>query len=323
MADMVETMAYAYRDDTDIPWHRFGKRCRTDLTPRQFLKEASLDWRVQLMPSYVWWNNSLKPTGDSALIRDSDGAVLTTVSDGWHPVQNEEAFDFFGEFCFSGDMTMETGGSLRNGKMVWAMAKVNESFEVFGHDRVESYLLFSNPHEYGKCIDIRFTPVRVVCNNTLTMALSGRGDLSVRLTHRKRFDAELVKKTLGIAHKRLVEYRELATLLGSKRATQENVVEFFTQIFPHTNKDKANTEMSRVGKQVMDLIPQQPGAKFAEGSWWQVFNACTYAIDHTLGRSPENRLWNAWYGQERTRKIKAMELATDFATQSADLEIAA
>lgn len=317
-----DTMAYAYRSDADIPWHKFGKRCHPDLSPQQFLVQSGLAWEVELIPSFVKYGDQDLLTGDHALVRNSDGKVLTNVSGNWHPVQNYEAFEFFNEFCASGDMTMETGGSLHGGKMVWAMAKVNESFEVFGHDRVESFLLFSNPHEYGKSIDIRFTPVRVVCNNTLTLALAGRGDLSVKLSHRKKFDPDMVKKTLGIAHERLAQYRDLAVLLGSKKAEKQDVVEYFKQLFPHTNPEKAPTEISRVGKQVMDLIETQPGAKYAAGSWWQVFNATTYATDHLLGRTDETRLWNAWYGQERTRKIKAMELATDYATQSPDLNVA-
>jgi phage/plasmid-like protein (TIGR03299 family) len=327
MAALVETMAYAYRGtNADIPWHGFGTQCHPDTPPADFLKKAGLDWDVVLRPSFITFKgpNDQYPrtiaTGDQALVRETDGKVLTNVSGTWFPVQNSEAFDFFNEFVAAGDMTMETGGSLRDGKMVWAMAKVSESFEVFGHDKVDSYMLFSNPHEYGKGIDIRFTPVRVVCNNTLTLALATKGDLQIKLSHRKKFDPEMVKEALGIAHERLVEYRDMAKLLGSKKAEKESVVEFFQRIFPHTSKEKATTEMSKVGAQVMETIETQPGNEFARGSWWQVFNSVTYATDHTLGKTPENRLWNAWYGAERNRKLKAMQLATEYAARSGDLE---
>lgn len=322
MAAHVETMAYAYRNDSDIPWHKFGERCHPDLTPQQFLVKAGLAWEVEMIPSVIPYGDDMIPTGDSALVRNSDGKVLTNVSGSWHPVQNHEAFDFFTEFCAAGEMTMETGGSLHEGKMVWAMAKVNEGFEIFGEDRVESYLLFSNPHEYGKSIDIRFSPVRVVCHNTLTMALAGRADLSVKLSHRRAFNPEMVKKTLGIAHERLAQYRDLALLLGSKKAEKENVVEYLKQLFPHSNEGRAQSDLSRVGNQVNKLIASQPGAKFAEGSWWQVFNATTYYTDHVASRDAETRLWNSWYGKERTRKIQAMELATQYAIDSDDLKIA-
>lgn len=74
---------------------------------------------------------------------------------------------------------MHTAGSLKGGQQVWALAKIKESFDVFGDDTVESYLLFSNPHQYGKSINVRFTPVRVVCNNTLTMSLESKADRAV------------------------------------------------------------------------------------------------------------------------------------------------
>ena len=76
--------------------------------------------------------------------------------------------------------------------MVWALAKVKDSFELFGGDKVDSYLLFSNPHQYGKSIDVRFTPIRVVCNNTLSMSLGMEADKSVRVGHRVEFDADAV-----------------------------------------------------------------------------------------------------------------------------------
>jgi len=119
------------------------------------------------------------------LFRSSDGKILSVVSGDWNPVQNHEAFEFFNDFVMAGDMKMHTAGSLREGKNVWALAKVNDDFEILGGDKVEPYLLFSNPHEYGKCIDVRFTAIRVVCNNTLTLALGSTSDLVVRLNHRR------------------------------------------------------------------------------------------------------------------------------------------
>ena len=98
---------------------------------------------------------------------------------------------------------MHTAGSLRDGEYVWALAKVKESFDVFGEDTIDSYLLFSNPHKYGKSIDVRFTPIRVVCNNTLTMSLEAESKNSVRLSHRTEFNPDMVKETLGIAHREI------------------------------------------------------------------------------------------------------------------------
>jgi len=164
MAHNVETMAYA----GEVPWHGLGVQVSNDLTPNQMMEKAGLDWSVIECPSYIEHDGKKIETGQRALVRSTDGRILTNVGPVWNPVQNEDAFNFFSEYVLAGDMEMHTAGSLRNGQIVWALAKVKESFDLFGGDQVDSYLLFSNPHRYGHSIDVRFTPIRVVCNNTLS-----------------------------------------------------------------------------------------------------------------------------------------------------------
>jgi len=314
MAHMVETMAYA----GETPWHGLGVPVLPDLTPAQMLEKANLNWTVDKVPAYVDYNGQKLPTGRQALVRSSDSKVLTTISDDWEPVQNETAFEFFNDFVMAGDMEMHTAGSLREGNMVWALAKVKESFSLFkGKDEVESYLLFSNPHEYGKSIDIRFTPIRVVCNNTLTLSLSQKSDMMVRLNHRKAFNADQVKETMGIAKTKLSQYKDMAEFLSQKKFTNENVVDYFKTIFPLTTtkevKEGEVIKMSRPAALAMDIMDTQPGAEFGRGTWWQAFNATTYSIDHLLGHNQETRLNSAWYGTNRTKKIQALEKAVEFA----------
>ena len=176
MAHMVETMAYS----GSVPWHGLGVAVSNDLTPTQMMQKAGLDWRVDEVDCFIKTRNGDVKTGQKALVRSTDDRILTTVGENWNPVQNSDAFEFFSEYVMAGDMEMHTAGSLKDGQMVWALAKVKESFELFKGDTVESYLLFSNPHQYGKSIDIRFTPIRVVCNNTLTLSLDSKTEKSVR-----------------------------------------------------------------------------------------------------------------------------------------------
>ena len=308
MAHMIETMAYA----GETPWHGLGKKVLPDLTPAQMLKEANLDWTVEKVPTFITRKGKKIATDQRALVRSSDDAILTMVSDDWKPVQNAEAFEFFHEFVMEGDMEMHTAGSIKDGKNVWALAKVKESFEILGGDRVDSYLLFSNPHEYGKSIDIRFTPIRVVCNNTLTLALNNSSDLSVRLNHRRSFDGDMVKRTLGIASTKMDSYKETAEFLASKRYNEENLTEYLNSLFPAMSKDNKKV-MSRPAEQILSVMETQPGAEYGEGSWWQAFNAVTFATDHLLGHTQESRLQSAWYGQNRNRKVQALEKAVEYA----------
>lgn len=314
MAHEVETMAYA----GEVPWHGLGVRVINDLTPTQMLDKAGLNWTVDKVPAYVDYNGQKLETGKQALVRSSDARVLTMISEDWEPVQNETAFEFFNDFVMAGDMEMHTAGSLKQGNMVWALAKVKDSFSLFkGKDTVESYLLFSNPHEYGKSIDIRFTPIRVVCNNTLTLSLNQKSDMMVRLNHRRAFDADMVKNTMGIAKNKLGQYKEMAEFLTSKSYKADTVVEYFQTIFPLTStkltEEEQKLKMSRPAATAHGVLESQPGAEFGAGSWWQAFNATTFAIDHLLGRTADTRIQSSWYGTNRNKKIQALEKAVEFA----------
>lgn len=309
MAHMVETMAYA----GEVPWHGLGKQVHADLTPEQMLVEAGLDWEVERIPAYAMVNGEQVAVGKSALVRTSDSKVLDVVGDDWNPVQNAEAFDFFNDFVMAGNMEMHTAGSLRGGQLVWALAKVKDAgFDLFGGDRVDAHLLFSNPHMYGKSINVRFTPIRVVCNNTLSLSLSEASKNSVKVSHRTVFDAESVKKTMGIATEKMANYREMAEFLGTKRYTEETAKEYLARLFPVGGDAKRKTE-SKSAKNIYELLELQPGANYAEGTYWQLFNGVTYYVDHQMGRTDDNRLTSAWFGSGASKKQDAMELALELA----------
>lgn len=312
MAHLVETMAYA----GEVPWHGLGKAVPADLSPAQMLKAAELDWTVDKHPAFATIDGEQKAVGWSALVRSSDNNILDVVSNDWNPIQNSEAFEFFHEYCLNGDMEMHTAGSLKNGQIVWALAKVKESFELFKGDQVDSYLLFTNPHRFGQCIDIRFTPIRVVCNNTLTLSLSQQSDRVVKKNHRSMFDAAKVKEELGIATQKLAKYKEMAEFLGAKRYTNDTVKNYFNEVFPSLGKKDPSLDsekLSRGAKSALAVLETQPGAQFAEGSWWQAFNAVTFLTDHKIGRSADTRLQSAWFGPNKNLKIRALETAVEYA----------
>jgi len=315
MAHMVETMAYA----GEVPWHGLGVPVSNDLTPAQMMKKAGLDWQVREVDTFIEYNGNKQFTGNKCLVRETDGRILTTVGENWNPVQNETAFEFFSEFVSEGNMEMHTAGSLKDGQMVWALAKVKDSFELFGGDTVESYLLFSNPHQYGKAIDVRFTPIRVVCNNTLTLSLESKAERSVRIGHRVEFDPSEVKQALGIAAEKLETYKDMASFLGKKRFTADAYIEYLNTVFPRTADKKVQGKalsvdtLSRNAKLAYDSLETQPGAQFAEGSWWQAFNSVTFITDHVQGRNEDNRLYSSWFGGNQIRKRDALKTAIEFA----------
>ena len=316
MAHMIEhragkaSMAYA----GEVPWHGLGTRVPADLTPDQMLEAANLNWTVRKLRASVRVGHDSRRiyVGRSALLRDCDDELLSVVSDDWNPVQNHEAFAFFNDFIAAGDMEMHTAGSLCGGQIVWALAKVKESFTLFKGDQVDSYLLFTNFHRYGFSTDIRFTPVRVVCNNTLSVSLSAKLANMAKFNHTKAFDPEIAKAALGFTHDQLAKYKEQAAFLGSKQYTNETVVEYFKRIFPLSGSTQKK-EMSKNATLAMDVLDKQPGADFAPGTWWNAYNAVTYLTDHVIGHNANNRINSAWYGDGKKRKEDALTEAMDFA----------
>lgn len=306
MAHEVESMAYA----GEVPWHGLGTKVPANLSAYEMLKAADLDWKVKRVPNLIKWNGEYKETGDFKLVRDTDGKIFDNISEGWNEIQNHEAADFFYDFVEEGKMEMHTAGSLRGGAFVWFLAKVKESFTLGGKDHVDAHLLFTVPHQYGAATFIGLTPIRVVCMNTLRMALSRRGEYNVRISHATKFDPEIVKETLGLTHTKMDEFKEMAAFLSKRKASKDQVEEFLKSVFPAASEDK----LSRPAKTVLDVLETQPGAEFFPGTWWNAFNGITYAIDHLLGQSTDTRLTSAWYGVNKAKKLTALDKALEMAS---------
>ena len=266
MSHEIETMAYA----GEVPWHGLGVPVSNDLTPNQMMTKAGLDWTVEQVDSFIEMDGKKVPTGWKSLVRSTDKKILTNIGQVWNPVQNEDAFNFFSEYVLAGDMEMHTAGSLKGGQMVWALAKVKESFDLFGGDQVE-------------------------------------------------FNADSVKTALGIAGNKLQVYKEMAEFLGSKRFTQDSLIEYYNTVFPRsTDKRVQNLNLSvetlsKNAKSCYDVLNTQPGAKYAEGSWWQAFNSYTFVTDHFQGRNADNRMYSSWFGGNQIKKRNALETAIKFA----------
>jgi phage/plasmid-like protein (TIGR03299 family) len=316
MVNGVAQMAYA----GETPWHGLGTKVAPDLSPIQIMSKAGLDWSVE--KETMTTASGVEIEGKKALVRSSDNKVLDVVGDGWNPVQNETAFEFFSEYTLAGDMEMHTAGSLKGGQMVWALAKIKESFDILGGDQVDSYLLFSNPHKYGKAIDVRFTPIRVVCNNTLSMSLGEKVANSVTLNHRNEFNPAMVKEQMGIASEKFAKYKEMAEFLSTKRFSMDALVQYYNEVFPRTYQGKKDvqvktfSDLSSNGQKAYSFLETQPGANYGEGSWWQALNSVTYLTDHKMGREVDSRLSSAWFGANQTRKIRAVEKAVEYAVSA-------
>ena len=315
MADSKESMVYA----GETFRHGFGKRLEGAPTPKEIQRAANLDWTVRKVPLTYELNGTQRASGRYALLRDSDNQLLDTVPENWQPVQNDEAFAFFEHFTKVGDMTMVAAGSLMDGRRVFALARVEDSFHLAKapQDVIESYLLFTNPHQYGHSVDIRFTPIRIVCTNALTLALGQRdSEYRVSFNHARGYDESAALEVIGRAGGKLSTYREQADFLASRNYNGESLEKYFREVFrpltPPRQRESGEEPPPRNYQRALEVVENQPGCRFAAGTWWNAFNAVTYLTDHKIGRN-ETRLGTAFYGHGKTRKLKALHLAMAYA----------
>jgi phage/plasmid-like protein (TIGR03299 family) len=324
MSAEIETMAYAHA----TPWHGLGTRVDGKMTPEQISKAAKIDWTVSkvklALSEGAHKGKELK--NKFALVRDTDGRVLSMVGSVYNPIQNADAMSFFKKFVDAGHMTMETAGSLREGSFVWGLAKIGADFKLGNGDRVEGYLLMASPHVLGKAALYQFTAVRVVCMNTFTAALGstlqGRAG-AFRIPHSMVFDDTMKKKAeeaLGISKKQLSEFQQVAELLSKRKVKAAEVDKYFYKVLrtkPQVIKDIEANEANppRLLEKLKHSFEVSPGAELAsaKGTAWGLFNAVTYTADHTLGSTPDNRLTNAWLGSTAQMKRWALECAIELA----------
>lgn len=317
MVDGKAQMAYV----GEVPWHTLGTKMEGNPSPRQMMKAAGLDWEVEMVQAEISMGGKILALPDDyACVRLTGKApkeedILTTGSKNWMPVQNKDAFDFFAKFVKEGSMTMETAGALgHNGNMVWAMARLTEAFKVFKGDDISPYLLFSNPFKYGKAIDVRLCFERVVCANTMAIALGEKGSNVFRISHVQQFDPKKAEKTLGLSKEAMDSFKDQAQFLGSVSYKDELLKEYFAEVFPNLTKDASRKkELSRPATMAMEVVETQPGADIRPNTWWQAFNAVTYLTNHKLS---DNRVTSAnslLYGPNQKRNVDAFALALDYA----------
>lgn len=301
------SMAYT----NEVPWHGLGFRVdgATIKSAKEMMKAAKIDWLVEKTPVFDEAGNQIN--GAFQVRRVKDKQHYSIVGADYIPVQNADAFEFFTEYLEAGDATMETAGSLRNGEYVWGLARLDKSFKLKHNDVVNGYVLVGIPHKKGKSVVIRTTSIRVVCNNTLTMALAEH-----RHSHRTAFTDQTIrdaKEKLGIAREQMDQFEETARTLQKKALSREDVLSVLAPIFS-PNSDLAELtkkyqggelgERTKLG-QLMGALEHAPGAQPDNG--WGVLNAVTYYADHMASRSSDKRLTNAWFGKTASQKTQVME----------------
>lgn len=225
MAANVESMFYV----REAPWHGLGKRVEQALNSEEALHEAGLDWTVLQKP--IQTEDQMAITGFKANIRASDNRVLGVVTDRYKIVQNHEAFAFTDELLGEG-VRYETAGSLQNGKKVWLLAKLPEHYIISG-DRISPYLVFSNSHDGSGSIKVAMTPIRIVCQNTLNLALSSAKRIwSTIHTGNIKSKLDEAKKTLLLAEFYMDRLGTEVERLNKIKIPDHKVIEYINLLIP-------------------------------------------------------------------------------------------
>lgn len=225
MSANVESMFYV----RETPWHGLGIRVMEAPDSKDALIAAGLDWNVVQEPIYTTENNPI--SGYKANVRDSDRRVLGVVTDRYKVVQNQEAFAFTDELLGQG-VRYETAGSLQDGRKVWLLAHMPHEYIISG-ERISPYLLFSNTHDGSGAIKVALTPIRVVCNNTLNLALR-TAQRSWSMIHTGNIQSKMkeAKDTLFKAERYMDELGKEFEKLRMQKLSDQQVMDYIEILLP-------------------------------------------------------------------------------------------
>lgn len=315
----------AYTGDT--PWHGFGTRVEGLQTAQDMLRHAGLLWTVSARELYA-----VSPSGDQQLVegfrgiaRDDNGKVLGVVSDRYQPIQNTQAGDVMQALIAEG-AAVEVAGALDDGHRLWMLAHVPGDFEVVKGDAVKPYVLLAWGHDGKHGLAAKLTPIRVVCNNTLTAALGDKwsrsADVYVKHTKNAKLQLDEAQRALGLvkvqAEETAVAYRALA----ATRLQPQQAAEYFGTVFPSPQgadvpKESVERWISQQ-EQLAGLYREGVGSNFAPETAWSAYNAVTEYVDHVYpvmksGKVSQARLQSAALGSYADIKGRAMKEALSLA----------
>ena len=292
MSAEVETMMFVGRER---PWHGLGTQVEEAPDSREALIAAGLDWNVVQKP--VFTQDGVKVPGYFANVRQQDGSILGVVTSRYKVVQNRDAFAFTDALLGDG-VRYETAGSLMGGRKTWILAKLPTRYIIQG-EQILPYLVFSNTHDGSGAIKIAMTPIRVVCNNTLNLALD-TADRSWSIHHTGDIAAKLedARETLFMAEDYMNELGKGFEDLSRKRLTDAAVDEFIKELLPIADDASETTEKNilRLRKDVATRYFDAPDLQGLRKNGYRFINAvsdfATHATPIRRTRNYQENLFN-------------------------------
>ena len=341
MAHLIENMAYV----GETPWHGLGNPLTQNQPIEVWAQQAGMDWRIESSDvSYMAKNdrgqNIIMPFEEQRVLYRSDThAPLSVVSQRYQEVQPLEILEFYRDLTEQSGFELETAGVLKGGKKFWALAKTGQSAALKAKDVSNGYILLATACDGTLATTAQFTSIRVVCNNTLAIALKGQNSSAgvVKVPHSTKFDAEKVKQQLGVSVRAWDEHMYEMKQLSQRKVTQQEAAAYFDAVF--NNSSLSNTEQDegiiqfyrnvavnaqskrenktepngRAMSKVMTMFNGQGrGAELssAKDTAYGLLCSITEFADHERrAMSQDHRLDSAWFGAGASLKQRGLEQA--------------
>lgn len=315
---LVQTMAYAGAE----PWHGLGNKLAPNQPIELWAERAGMNWRIEEaeVRFVAAGNRSLGSIHafpeQKVLYRSDTKAPLSVVSARYQVVQPSEILEFYRDLTEVSGFQLETAGVLKEGRKLWALARTGQSATLKGKDEVNGYLLLATACDGTLATTAQFTSVRVVCNNTLQIAL-GDSTSAVKVPHRSQFDAQAVKRQLGIAISSWDAFLARTKALAERKVSDSAADAFLRRVLTYSMANVVDRDAIAVNERAIKAVGQLyagrgKGADLASasGTAWGLLNACTEYVDHhRRARSNDHRRDAAWFGHGATIKQRAWDEA--------------
>lgn len=310
MAHEIESMAYFGA----VPWHGLG----TALTEGDLFDwqsaciKSGLDWEAELVP-LLTADTQIK-VNHVAVRRTTDGRILGTVGPRYTILQNRNAFRWFQPFLDAKEAALHTAGSLSEGSRIWVLAKMNRDPLViaFG-DEVEKFVLLSHGHDGSLAVRVGFTPIRVVCANTLAIAHSANASKIIRLKHTKDIHENLanVREVMNVANQEFEATAEQYRLLARKSINQADLRKYVRKVLKIQEDEPISARMQNTIREIIGKCEFGKGNDLpsVRGTYWTAYNGVNEWLGYQRGKNQQNRMNSLWFGDSANVNRFALETA--------------
>ncbi len=304
------------------PWHGLGVELDRPATAAEAIEAAGLNYLVDLVSLFTQTGSPIPQR--KGVIRTDTNQVLGTVGPGYTPIQNAECFGFMDAIVAEGGLRYHTAGALGQGEKIWMLAKLPGYIRVKNTDDItDKFLLLHNSHDGTSCLRVHFTPIRVVCQNTLAIAERNARGQGVAIRHRGDLSARVreAQFVLGLANQFYDDIKPKIDRLASFYPTSDQLLSYFSDLYPDPvdgNATHAKNVRAELFRLFEDGIGQDiPGIRHTA---WAALHAVTEYVDHrrpTRGRGEldrsSRRLQSQWFGTGARLKQRAWDLAMEMA----------